>query len=316
MKDIINVLNSAVKVAVFVHVTADGDALGSALALKCALESNGKLVDLYLNEKISQRLEFLGEYCDCEYFTELKQNNYDTVVALDCADEKRFGKFQDYVAKHENCINIDHHFTNTKYANFNYVDSDAAATGEIIAHLFEEMKFKLNKEIASLLYVAISSDTGCFAYSNSTPKTHMVAAKLISLGIDSAKINRFLFNTVTLVELNLKSHIINNLKIFYEGKLAIAVITEKDLEKFGASYENTEGLVDLLRSIKGVEVGCLIKEKDGNTKGSIRTNAYVDAAYISSIFGGGGHIRAAGFSTEICVEKTLEKIVQVTENLL
>lgn len=316
MKDIIKVLDLSNKISIFVHTSADGDALGSAFALKTVLESKGKVAHLYLDEKISQRLEFLNLYCDCEYFTNVPEQEYDLAVALDCGDISRVGKFRDYYSNHFNTINIDHHFTNNNFATYNYVDGNAAATGEIIANILLEMGFAINSNIASLLYTAISSDTGCFAYSNATQKTHNTVAKLLEHNIDSAKINRLLFDTVSLVELKLKAYVINNLKLFNRNKLAIAVVTEVDLKNYNASYENTEGLVDTLRSIKDVEIGCLIKEKDGMTKGSIRTNSYVDATLIAAHFGGGGHKRASGFSTNYSVETVIDEIVKITDKVL
>ncbi|MBQ2897375.1 MAG: bifunctional oligoribonuclease/PAP phosphatase NrnA [Clostridia bacterium] len=315
MENIVSVLSSCEKVAIFVHTSADADALGSAFSLKYVLEKNDKAADVYLNEKVSERLSFLQKFCLLEYQLGELKDGYDLFVALDCGDEGRLGVYKDCFVSFDKTVNIDHHFTNKEYAKYNYVDGNASATGEIITDLLSKMNFTLDKNIAALLYAAISSDTGCFAYSNVTKKTHVLAGKLLEFGIDSAEINRLLFKTFSLLELKLQSFVIENMKVFHNGKLAVAAITENQLKKFGASYEHTEGLVDILRSVKDVEIGCLIKEQDGKTKGSIRTNTFVDAAEISAIFGGGGHKRAAGFSTELSVEDTLNKFVEITKDL-
>lgn len=315
MKEIAAVLNQSKKIAIFVHISADGDALGSAFALKYSLENIGKVADVYLNEKISERLAFLADFSSAEYKIGGLAMDYDAFAALDCGDEFRLGMYKDDYLRHPLTVNIDHHFTNKEYAKYNYVDGTSAATGELIAALLDEMGVELDSVSASLLYAAISSDTGCFAYSNATEKTYILAAKLLKKGINNADINRLLFSTTTLLELKLQSFLIENLELHHNGKLSVATITEEQLFDLGAAYEHTEGLIDTLRSVKGVEVACLIKQKNGVTKGSIRTNAFVDAAAISAYFGGGGHIRAAGFSSEFSVDETKNKIIDITKDL-
>lgn len=314
MKDIAKILKSSEKIAIFVHVSADGDALGSAFALKYCLEKQGKIVDVYLNEPVSERLEFLSEKMSFKYKIGKIDGEYNVFVALDCGDEFRLGAYKDSFLSHHLTVNIDHHFTNNGYAMYNYVDAKAAACGEIIALLAREMEFELDENLAMFLYTAISSDTGCFAYSNVTEHTHLLAAKLTKTGIDCAQINRNLFSTLTVSEIKLKAFVMQSLELYHGGNLAVAVVTEDKLKECGASYEHTEGLVDILRSIKGVEIGCLIKEKDNQVKGSIRTNTFVDASEISSELGGGGHKRAAGFSTSLSIEDTKKMIIDITKN--
>jgi len=315
MIKIVNALKEAKKVAIFVHVSADGDALGSAFALKYNLERMNKTAHIYLNEQVSERLEFMLKFANSDYKTGDICDEYDCLIALDCGDLKRLGNYSDFYASHNNTLNVDHHFTNDKFGKLNYVDGSIAATGELVFDILELAEFAVDKVTASLLYTAISSDTGCFAYSNATPKTYQIGAELIGHGIDSAEINRLLFATNTEVELKLQAYVINNMKIYHHGKLAVAIVDEKALNEIGASYEHTEGLVDILRSVKGVEIGCLIKQKDGKTKGSIRTNSYADATQIASVFGGGGHVRAAGFSTDLTLQEVEKKLIEITENI-
>ena len=315
MKNIANALLKAEKVAIFVHISADGDALGSAFALKYNLNKMNKVADVYLNEEISERLEFILGFAPLDYKTELENKDYDCLAALDCGDLNRTGIYKEYFETHNNTINVDHHFTNDGYAKLNYVEGSASATGELIFELLKEMNIEFDDATASLLYTAISSDTGCFAYSNAKAHTHIRIAELLNFNIDSAEINRLLFSTNTLTELKLQAYTVENMLICHDGKLAVAVIDEEYLKKCGASYEHTEGLVDILRSVKGVEIACLIKEKEGKTKGSIRTNSYADATLIASQFGGGGHIRAAGFSSDLSLEEVKNKVIEITKDM-
>lgn len=315
MKNIANALLNAEKIAIFVHISADGDALGSAFALKYSLNNMNKVADVYLNERISERLEFLLGFASVEYKTELSDCEYDCLIALDCGDTGRLGIFKEYYENHSNTLNVDHHFTNKGYGKLNYVKGDVSATGELVFGLLQELNVELDNSSASLLYCAISSDTGCFAYSNVSPDTHVIASELLKFDFDSAEINRLLFATNTLTELKLQAYLIENMSIYHNGKLAVAIINEACLKELGASYEHTEGLVDVLRSVKGVEIACLIKEKDGKTKGSIRTNSYADATIIADAFDGGGHIRAAGFSCDSSLEDVKDKIIEITKNM-
>ena len=315
MKNIVNSLLKAEKIAIFVHISADGDALGSAFALKYSLNKMNKVADVYLNEQVSDRLEFMLDFAPVEYKTDLPANDYDCLIALDCGDVFRLGIYKDYYEKHSNTLNVDHHFTNKGYGKFNYVKGDASSTGELVFGLLREIGTDFDNGIAALLYCAISSDTGCFAFSNVSPDTHIFASELLKYDFDSAEINRLMFATNTLIELKLQAYLIENMLVCHNGKLAVAVIDENCLKSFGASYEHTEGLVDVLRSVKGVEIACLIKEKDGKTKGSIRTNVYADAAVIASYFGGGGHIRAAGFSCDSTLEEVKSKVIEVTKDM-
>lgn len=315
MKNIANALLKAEKVAIFVHISADGDALGSAFALKYNLNKMNKVADVYLNEEVSERLEFMQDFASSDYKTQLQDCDYDCLVALDCGDSNRLGIFKDYYENHKNTINVDHHFTNKGYGKLNFVQGDAAATGELVFDLLNELNAEIDITTATLLYCAISSDTGCFAYSNAKSKTHTIIADLLKMKIDSAEINRRLFATNTLTELKLQAYLIENMLICHNGKVAVAIIDETTLKNFGASYENAEGLVDILRSVKGVEIACLIKEKDGKTKGSIRTNSYADATLIASQFAGGGHVRAAGFSTDLSVLDVKDKIIEITKQM-
>lgn len=315
MKNIANALQKAEKIAIFVHISADGDALGSAFALKYNLNKMNKIADVYLNETVSERLEFMLKIASSEYKTDLDCDDYDCLIALDCGDAGRLGKYKEYFESHTNTLNVDHHFTNNGYAGLNFVSGSSSATGELVFDLLAELGTEVDSITASLLYVAISSDTGCFAYSNVTTKTHQIAAELSEYEFDRAEINRLLFATNTLLELKLQAYIIENMLICHNGKLAVAVIDEECLKNYGASYEHTEGLIDTLRCVKGVEIACLIKQKDGKTKGSVRTNAYADATVIASNFGGGGHIRAAGFSCDSSLEEVKNKVIEITKDM-
>lgn len=317
MNKIIKMVKSAKNIALFTHITPDGDALGSVFALKNALLKSGKKADVYINEKVPARLEFLEEYLTGEYFTVFKEDEkYDLMIALDCGDIKRLGDFEEVFRNFGNTAVIDHHFSNTGYGKENYIRAHGSSTGEVIFDFLKKGRFKTDEKIASLLYSAIASDTGCFKYESANSRTYTVASELLKMGAEHSKICRLLFDTDDLKTLKLQSLAIEKVELFYDSRVAIVVITNDDLLKAGAIYEDAESLIEIPRRIKGVEVAIVIKEWKDRVKASIRTKEYVDASAFAGFYGGGGHIRAAGVATDKDVETLKQDMVQKIKELL
>ncbi len=285
---------SAENVALFTHITPDGDALGSVFAMCLALKKSGKNAKVFINEELPKRLEFLTAYFREEYYTAFENDNFDLYLALDCGDERRLGIYQDAFMSAENTVSIDHHATNSMFGKENYVVAGACSAGELVFEFVKESEIGFDADIANLLYTSIASDTGCFKYESTGQTAHIYAAELIGCGAEFAKINKLLFDTEYKEELKLKGFAMDNMEYFSEGKVAIVVITQETLKKLGASYEDTEILSPIPRSVQGVEIGIVLKEWQGKIKASIRTNSYADATALAEKFGGGGHVRAAG----------------------
>ena len=310
LHDIISALKKSKSIIILPHISADGDALGSGLALALALKrqnrGNGKDIKLYIEEAIPRMYSFLPDreivevYSD-KHRTPVKNadNNitdvYETVIAIDTGDMERLGKRAEIFNNAELKINIDHHATNTLFGNINYVNEEASATGEIIYQLIKMMGSDIDRDIALCLYVAITTDTGGFRYSNTTPLTHLITSDLIGYGINIADVSFRVFDSISEGKLKLMGMAINSLELYEQKKIAFITVTEKMIEEAGAVEEESEGLVNLGRNINTVEVAALFKLKPNDEiKISMRSNSYIDVSKIASRYNGGGHKKAAG----------------------
>ena len=317
MKKIIDEIKKATSIALFAHIVPDGDALGSLFCLTHVLKRLGKTADAYVAGSVPKRLEFMADAFGYPYFTELNANkSYDLCIALDCGDDKRLGDYKDAFYAGKTTVNIDHHISNIGYGQLNYVEGTASSTGEILFQFFKEANVDLDETEASLLYGSIASDTGCFQFTNTSAKTHRIAASLMESGADIAVFNKKLFLTNSQSAMRVRAYVIDNLEYFFDGKAAIACISDENLKKLNATKEDTEGLTDIPKSIEGVEVAMILKQTDGKTKVSMRTNGYVNASEFTRLFGGGGHARAAGCTMDMPLKEAKEKIVKALEEFI
>lgn len=293
MENIITLINNATRIAIMPHVSADGDALGSSLALAMALRKINKDCVIYLEEEVPLNYKFLPCLELVETFCEPCE--YDLVLALDTGDIQRLGNRYKVFEMATNTVNIDHHTTNTNFAQVNHVDVKSSATGEIIYDLIKTMCIDFDKDIATCLYVAIATDTGGFRYSNTTPLTHSISSELIDHGVDVSSVSQMIFETNSLSKVMLMGAAINTLEILEEGKVAFMAIADSMLKETGALEEDCEGIVNIGRNIRGVEVALLIRERfEGEYKINFRSKNYVDVSMIASKYKGGGHQRASG----------------------
>lgn len=271
------------------HKFPDGDTLGCASALSEALKQMGKNVKIFKPTSTKQRLEFLlnGLCGNSENFEEK------FIIAVDVADVKLL---EEPCQKYKDKINlcIDHHASNKLFAKNLLLDKNASAACEIIFNLLKELKVNFNKKIINALYTGISTDTGCFMYSNVTPNTFEIAAKLLQMGAEAAKINKIMFDTKSLARVKLEAILYSNLETYFNGKCTLAYVTQEIIEKTQATEDDLDGLASLPRKIEGTEVSIYLREKENYFKASIRTNGKINANAICEKLGGGGHICAAG----------------------
>lgn len=277
------------KILILTHINPDGDALGSASAFKLILEKAGKEAVVLLSSPLPESLKIFGDYFsfgDTDF-------SYDLAVSVDTGDIDRLGDLKKYF-KGET-LNIDHHKSNTNFADVNFVDPSASATGEIIARLSKAMNIVPDAEIASALYGAILTDTGGFMFSNTTEETHKIAGKLISLGASFYNLNKKLMLEKDYKRQYLTAKCIENMEFFENGKISVITITNEYAKHNDIKEEDLNGLAQLPRTVSGVEVGVLISEVNkGTVKVSLRSDEIVDVSEIAEKFGGGGHIRASG----------------------
>ncbi|OPL08385.1 MAG: hypothetical protein AVO33_10535 [delta proteobacterium ML8_F1] len=287
------------------HMHPDGDAVGSSLALALALEALGKNVRVFSLDPIPYDIAFLKTQ---NFWVSTLEADValDYVIALDASDEGRLMDRLDRLKAP--LINIDHHKTNTGYGALNWVDETASATGEIIFELIKALDVPLSAAMATALYVAISTDTGSFMYANTTKRTHLIAGELLGLGIDLEGINRHLYQNIPMNKFRLNAYVLEKAEFHALGGLGLAVVQAEDMKRFNCT--NTDNIVEALRNIDSVEVAVLVVERDGLVKVSMRSKGAVDVSEIALKYKGGGHVNAAGFSSELGIEETKDRIIK------
>ncbi len=286
IKDVCEYLLSGDNYLIIMHDSPDGDTVGSGYALCRALRKVGKSADCACGDVIPDKYSYMT--------ADIKPMcaQYDRIVTVDVADIKLIKKYgKRYEGKIDLCI--DHHASHTPYAERTYVRSEAAAACEIIYEVVIGLGCELSVDIARCLYTGVATDTGCFRYSNVTPNTHLVSAELMKTGIDSALINRIMFETKSLEQIRVENMAIDSMDMCFDGKCAIIVLTQ-EMQKM-APEDDLEGIKAITRQIKGVQIGVTMREKeDSSFKVSIRTNPPYSASDICSLLGGGGHMYASG----------------------
>lgn len=288
---------------IIMHDSPDGDTVGSGYALCRALRAIGKRADCACGDRIPDKYDYMtdgiGDIC----------TTYDHVIAVDVATVgliRELGKR--YAGRIELCI--DHHDTNSLYAAHTYVRGDAAATCEIIYDVICGLGCEIQPEIAECLYTGISTDTGCFKYSNVTPRTHIIAAELMKTGIDTARINRIMFDTKSFEQLRVESMALEQMELLFGGKCVVIVLTQQMQEL--APDDDLEGIKAITRQIKGVQIGVTMRERaQGEYKVSVRSNPPYSASDICGALGGGGHMYAAGCEINLPLDDAKRKLIAV-----
>jgi len=290
------------------HKRPDGDTIGSAVALCRALRAVGKTAFVKENPEITRRLlPYVQTLTAPDSFKE------DITIAVDLPS---YGQLPPAFFPYREKIDflIDHHISNAVNANISsYINTKAAATGEIIFDMTELMDVKFDEKLAAALYISIATDTGCFLYSNTTSKTHSIAAKLLETGIDFPNINREFFEKRSRARIELERLIYNGMRFYLDGKVASIYISIKMRLRTGVDEDDIDDLSTLPRRVEGVVAGIsAYEQKDGSIKMSVRTTEEVDASEVCAALGGGGHPRAAGCgmngSARIAILRVVDEI--------
>ena len=311
LADVADAIRAADRFLLTTHEGPDGDALGSLLAMHHILTQLGKDSVMFLAAKEFPLPVEYGFLPLEEVFHEPPVDVVDRVlVFLDCGNIDRMPV--GFLHRGESKIlNIDHHHDNTGFGTLNLVDTNASCTAEILFELARLLGAELTPEIAGALYVALVTDTGRFMYGNTTPTTHRMAAELIEAGVDVHDTYRRLYERVPIAKLRLVARAIERIERFADCNLAVTYISAGDYADTGASDTLTEGIIDHVRALEGTEVAAMIRDKtDGGRaarKVSLRsTDGRVDVSAIARKHGGGGHRRAAGFSTDLGYSELVE----------
>lgn len=306
--DILEEIKKAETIAILTHENPDGDAIGSAMAMNLAIKMIGKKADVIIPE-FSNCFKFLPGIDEVKKESDIER--YDLAIALDCADYKILRGNSEYFELARNKIVIDHHGSNKMYGDINFVNPVAPACCEILAEMFGYLGIEIDKQIGTCIITGIITDTGGFNY-NVTAETFEFAAELLRKGVDTAEVYKKVMQTKTKANFELNRLASQRMEFLAEGKVAFTYITVEDEENVGASTGDHEGLVDIGRCIEGVEVSVFLHEmadKGNGFKLSLRANNYVNVSDVCLMFGGGGHIRAAGAWLPGTVEQIKEKVL-------
>jgi phosphoesterase RecJ-like protein len=294
VRRIIEAIRESDSVCVVGHIRPDGDCIGSQLGLALALRNEGKKVVCWNEDSLPAKLAFL----DTQELFELPLpgRHFDCVVATDCASFERLGKVKECIGERKVFVNIDHHASNTRYADLNWVSSREPSTGELIYRLLRDAKWPITRPIADCLFTAVSTDTGSFQYPSTTPSTFHVASHLVERGADLGRISQEVYESYPLARVNLLRHVYNKFHLTHDGRTAYFWLKKRDYIRTGAQPDDSEGLIDHIRAIQGVVVACLFEEVEpGLTRISLRSKSSdVNVNDIAGLFGGGGHSAAAG----------------------
>lgn len=306
-------LNGKRTVAVLGHVNPDGDCVGSCLGMYNYLTENFENleVSVYL-ESLSRKFGYIRGYdgVHTEYDPEKK---FDLCITLDASDVKRLGIFAPYLETAAGSLCIDHHVTNTGMADINVVESGASSCCEVLYGLLDPEK--ISRNVAECLYTGMIHDTGVFKYSNTTGKTMEIAGRLMESGIDFPEIIDGSFFRKSYGQAKLHGRAILDSRRIMDDRCIYTVVTQAQFAEYGCSTKDTDGIVDQLRVIDGVEVVILLYETGNPSeyKVSLRTNSGLDLARIAAVFGGGGHVKAAGCTVAGTVDGILEGLKEQIE---
>lgn len=289
------------------HEGPDGDALGSLLAMHGLLEALGKdSVQFLAAKEFPLPVEYRHLRLDGVFHESPADLRDRIVIFLDCGNIDRMPV--DFLKTDGKLIvNIDHHHDNTVFGDLNFVDPGASCTAEILYRLARLMDVRIDPEMARNLYIGIVTDTGKFMYDATTADTHRIVADLIDAGVNVDDVNRRLYESLPIEKLRLLSRAISKIEMHCDGELAITYVTEDDYREVGAGEEMTEGIIDHLRSIEGIRAAAVVRDQvsrgRAGRKVSLRTaDGVTDVSAIARAFGGGGHVRAAGCSTDLEID--------------
>ena len=276
------------------HVRPDGDCIGSQLGVTIALRKLGKEVVCWNEDPVPQKYAFMDP--DGLWQKPQAGRKFDLVIATDCASFERLGSVGAHVAQRQALINIDHHESNTRYGDLNWVSAQEASTGELIFRLLQAAHWPITPVIADCLFAAISTDTGSFQFATTKQSTFQTAGELVNLGAQLEKISKEIYESYSLSRVRLLKHVYNHFHLTHRDQIAYLWLKKVDFARTGANRSDTEGLIDHIRAIEPVVVACLFEEMEPElTRISLRSKtAAINVNEIAAQFGGGGHPAAAG----------------------
>lgn len=296
------------------HVNPEGDAIGSQLALALALAQHGIAVSCFDLHGVPENCQFLPTWERVR--RELPAEIPPLVVYVDADGLARCGLDERDLPGVDAFVRIDHHLSSVPDLGPSLVDTSAAAAGELVFELLPLLEAQLTPEIATCLQTALMVDTGRFSYTNTTPHTHRIAADLVAAGADVPTIVEWTWGRTKYSAAKLLGAALSSLQLTPDGRISWAILRDADFRMAGANGEDTEGLIDHVREIRGAEVAALFSEKRGVVRVSLRSSSTIDVAQIARLFSGGGHVKAAGLTYEGLIEHAVSDVLHAIEEAL
>jgi phosphoesterase RecJ-like protein len=292
------------------HNNPDGDGIGAELALSFGLKKLGKKVVIANSDPYPENYEFLPSNGLVKDKDAIKAS-YNVAVSLECSGLDRIGKMKKVFLKSKKIINLDHHMSNEYFGDFNYIDSGAAAVGEQVYDILLGLGVKIDVDIATCIYTALVTDTGSFAYSNTSKRTHQIVVELMNAGVNPSEIYQNIYEVSSLGKMQLLGKALSSLRTDKKRGVAWITLKKDNFIKTGTAYGDSEGLINYARSIKGVNVAISFTEvEEGRVKISLRSKKDdFDVNKIALSFNGGGHRRASGAILEGSIEEVKEKVL-------
>lgn len=306
-----DIIKSSKNILIISHINPDGDTLGSMLGLANAIKDNfKKKCDTLLISNLPKTYEFLPLSNALKHIDSIdKSREYDLVINVDVAAIDRICDGIQLFNKGKFTVNIDHHKTNIGYADLNIIEADASSTGEILYGIMKNLNWKISLDTAKCLYTAILTDTGSFRFNNTTARAMQFASELIEIGVQPPEIYKYCYESNPKSLVLLQAYCIEKAVFSPDNKIVYTTVYKKDIEKFNAGEDCTEGLTEKLRAITTTEVAFVVKQSGHNiSKVSMRSKG-IDVAAVCETFGGGGHTLAAGCVVKASVEDTIRKIL-------
>jgi bifunctional oligoribonuclease and PAP phosphatase NrnA len=322
MEQIIRYLKNSDHILVATHTNPDGDAIGSLVAMGLCLDVLNKKTTLYNESPIPAVYRFLP--ATNRVVRDIKDEDYDLAVILDCGNLQRIGAAVSAVKRIPVTINIDHHVTNTRFGDFQLIDTLACATAEIIYHLIKKMNIPFDKAMAVSIYTGILTDTGSFRFSNTNRAAFSICQEMVGLGVDPYIIAQHVYGTYSLGRIKLLNLALDSIEISDNGKLSIMTLTQDMIDETHTHAQDVDGLINYAKGIEDIKVAALIYEhRNSKNKSnacnrfhiSLRSNDSVDVAQIATSFGGGGHASAAGFSIESTLSDIKLQLLSMADSL-
>ncbi len=298
------------------HMRPDGDCIGSQLGLALALKAEGKKVTVWNQDAVPQKYKFLDP---AGLFEKPRRGEqFDCVIATDCASFERLGKIGECIGERKIFINIDHHVSNTRYADVNWISPREPSCGELIYRLLKVARWPITRPMADLLFTAVSTDTGSFQYASTRPGTFHTGAELVTRGANLARICNEVYQSYPVSRAKLLKHVYSKFRLADSDRIAWFWLKQKDFNRTGAESDDTEGLIDHIRAIEPVVVACVFEEVEPEvTRISLRSkNPAVNVNEIAAQFGGGGHPAAAGARVSGTPLATQRKVIAAIKRAL